>query len=418
MKKEWLVSASASKNYFFIFLLLTGISGYINAQNIDFCAPKNPYPGGCPALGTCPLPAECRQCPNDPFSLHDQEGGGTISSSGPLAIPSITAVNPPGGATITMSITNIDVSSGGFSTGEGCSSCTSPVTIHGITFTASGANFTITGTPDYASIGYTYSVTLQASAGGSTCSRTYNFNVVAYTADDGDPHITTVDRVHYDFQGVGEFIVLRGDSGDNFEIQTRQTPVATNGPGADSYTGLSTCVSLNTAVAARVGSHRVTYEPNINGVPDSSGMQLRVDGKLTTIDENGIDLGSGGRIVKPAGGGIEIDFPNGTSLVAIPNWWSYYGVWYLNVHVYHTMATKGIMGIIAPRSWLPKLPGGASVGPMPEGMHERFVTLYVKFADAWRVTDKTSLFDYTPGTSTATFTNKKLAGGKRRVVQH
>jgi hypothetical protein len=43
---------------------------------------------------------------------------------------------------------------------------------------------------------------------------------------------------------------------------------------------------------------------------------------------------------------------------------------------------------------------------MPEGLHDRFVTLYQKFADAWRITDKTSLFDYAPGTSTATFTDK------------
>jgi hypothetical protein len=81
------------------------------------------------------------------------------------AIPTITAINPPGGAAITMSTQNIDVFFGGFSTGEGCTSCTNPVTIHGITFTASGANYTITGTPDVASTGYSYEVTVKASAG-------------------------------------------------------------------------------------------------------------------------------------------------------------------------------------------------------------------------------------------------------------
>ena len=224
---------------------------------------------------------------------------------------------------------------------------------------------------------------------------------------DGDPHITTADGIHYDFQGAGEFIFLQGDSGNNFEIQNRQTPVATNSSVANSYTGLTTCVSLNTAIAARVGNHRVTYEPNINGNPDSSGMQLRVDGALITLGENGYDLGSGGRIVKlSAGPGIEIDFPDGTYIIVTSNWWSYYSVWYLNIDVYHTINTKGIMGTIAPRSWLPRLPDGKSVGPMPEGLHDRFVELYDTFANAWRVTDKTSLFDYASGTSTATFTNK------------
>ncbi|MFK9175244.1 hypothetical protein ACJEI5_25090, partial [Escherichia coli] len=79
----------------------------------------------------------------------------------------------------------------------------------------------------------------------------------------------------YDFQAVGEFVALLGDGGNNLEIQTRQTAVATSGPGTDPYTSLTTCVSVNTAVAARGGSHRVTYQPRIDGIPDSTGMQLR-----------------------------------------------------------------------------------------------------------------------------------------------
>jgi hypothetical protein len=148
-------------------------------------------------------------------------------------------------------------------------------------------------------------------------------------------------------------------------------------------------------------------------------MQLRVDGKLTELGDNGLDLGSGGRVMKsPAGGGaIEIDFPDGASLIVTPGWWSPYNQWYLNVSINNTSARKGISGVIAyndaapvisqrSKSWLPALPDGSSVGPMPNSMHDRFVTLYQKFADAWRVTDQTSLFDYAPGTSTATFTDK------------
>ncbi len=235
----------------------------------------------------------------------------------------------------------------------------------------------------------------------------FTLHIVTSGNGDGDPHITTADGIHYDFQGAGEFVFLKGDSGNNFEIQNRQIPVSTNSSVANSYTGLTTCVSLNTAIAARVGNHRVTYEPNINGNPDSSGMQLRVDGSLITLGDSGYDLGSGSRIVKLSGvSGIEIDFPDGTYVLVTSNWWSYYSVWYLNIDVYHTTNTKGIMGSIAPRSWLPGLPDGKSIGPMPEDLHERFLQLYGTFANAWRVTDKTSLFDYAPGTSTATFTNK------------
>jgi subtilisin family serine protease len=223
--------------------------------------------------------------------------------------------------------------------------------------------------------------------------------------NDGDPHLTTVDGVHYDFQSAGEFVALLGEG---LEIQTRQTPIATTFiPGSNAYTGLATCVSVNSAVAARVGTHRVSYEPNISGIPDPSGMQLRVDGILTTLGAQGLDLGSGGRIMKsPTGNGIEIDFPNGTTLIVTPGWWASQGKWYLNVDAYHTPATEGIMGYIASGSWLPALPDGASLGPKPAAVHERYVDLYETFANAWRVTDATSLFDYAPGTSTANFTLK------------
>jgi hypothetical protein len=219
----------------------------------------------------------------------------------------------------------------------------------------------------------------------------------------------TVDGTHYDFQSAGEFTVLRGDK---IEVQARQTPVATAFiPGKTPYTGLQTCVSLYSAVAARVGKHRVTYEPNIKGVPDPTGLQLRVDGVLTELRSQGINLGSDGRIIKPwAGeGSIEIDYSGGTQLVVVPAYWPDQQKWYLNVNVYGTTATKGTFGQLAVaselgKSWLPALPDGTSLGPKPTSLHERYVELYDRFANAWRVKDSTSLFDYAPGTTTATFT--------------
>jgi len=248
-----------------------------------------------------------------------------------------------------------------------------------------------------------------SNAGGLNPSGTSNFD--AYTdrvsglpaANEGDPHITTVDGIHYDFQSAGEFVVLR--DADGMQIQTRQTPVPTASVVTNAYTGLTTCVSLNTAVAARVGNHRVTYEPNLSGVPDPSGLQLRVDGNLTTLGPSGINLGASGRIIKaPVGDGIEIDFANGTILVVTANWWPSQSRWYLNVDLRSTPALEGIMGALARNSWLPLLPDGTQLGPKPTSLHQRFVDLYDKFANAWRVTKATSLFDYAPGTSTDTFT--------------
>lgn len=186
--------------------------------------------------------------------------------------------------------------------------------------------------------------------------------------NDGDPHITTVNGIHYDFQNGGEFVSLR--DGNGTEIQTRQTPVAS-----------APWVSVNTAVAARVGNHRVTWQPNISGTPDPSGLQLRIDGALTTLGADGLNLGPGGRVTKLGGNGIEINFPDGTAMIATSNWWASQSQWYIDVHVYRTPATEGLMGVVEPNSWL-----------QPQ------------FAAKWSVTSATSLFDYAPNVTTNTFT--------------
>jgi hypothetical protein len=82
-----------------------------------------------------------------------------------------------------------------------------------------------------------------------------------------------------------------------------------------------------------------------------------------------------------AGDSLEINFPDGTALFVTATWWASQSQWYLNVRVFHTPATEGIMGVVEPDSWL-----------QPQ------------FAHTWRVTDETSLFDYAPGRSTKTFT--------------
>jgi hypothetical protein len=46
------------------------------------------------------------------------------------------------------------------------------------------------------------------------------------------------------------------------------------------------------------------------------------------------------------------------------------------------------------------------MGPMPPSLHDRYVGLYEKFGETWRVADASSLFDYAPGTSTRDFTLK------------
>jgi hypothetical protein len=238
------------------------------------------------------------------------------------------------------------------------------------------------------------------------------------TSIKGEPHITTLNGTYYNFQAAGEFVALLDPDGT--EIQTRQTPIPTSAPGnydpgGLDNDGLVSCLAMNTAVAAKVGSHRVTYEPSFTGAYASGPFQLRIDGKLTTLDAQGVSLAGGGQVKNSSeGGGIEVDFTDGKIMTAVPAG-SYDSMNLLNVAAEDLglvsepggVTESGLSGTVPTGSWLPALPNGNSVGPMPSTLHDRYVTLYDTFANAWRVTANNSLFDYAPNTSTATFTNTK-----------
>ena len=225
----------------------------------------------------------------------------------------------------------------------------------------------------------------------------------------GDPHIKTIDGVNYDFQADGEFTLLR-DTG--IEIQARQTAVATQIPhGPNWHTGLTSCVSVNSAVAIRMGGHRITYQPGLSGRPNPEGLELRIDGKLTRMERSEILLPLGGRIMQTvAPGGIQIEAPGGAVIVITPGQWN--NGWHLNLDMRHIRATEGIMGAIAPGNWLPALPDGSFLGERPDDRGARYKQLYGVFGNAWRVSNETALFDYADGTGTKDFTIESWPNGE------
>jgi hypothetical protein len=203
------------------------------------------------------------------------------------------------------------------------------------------------------------------------------------TQSNGDPHLVTVNKIRYNFQSAGEFTLLRS-ADDSLEIQGRQEPYQT-----------STEVSINTAIAAKVGSHRVGVY-----VVDS-GLQARVDGSVVDLTGGPQDLGSGARI-SAVSKGFEIDFPDGTQM-----WTLAVGSWGINAQIKpsDSLKTSGV-GLLGP-----VIPGGLGVPALPDGTRlpaatndqEHNAVLYGQFADAWRVSDSTTLFDYDPGKSAASY---------------
>jgi hypothetical protein len=203
----------------------------------------------------------------------------------------------------------------------------------------------------------------------------------------GDPHLLTINNYRYDFQGAGEFTLLRSKDG-SLEIQTRQEP----------YTGNGTPrVATNTALAVKVAAHRVGVYVT------SAGLQAKLDGAALDITK-ATDLGGGARIA-PYTNGLEIDFQDGTKLWALS-----VGQWGVNAEISPSDALRssgvGLLGSIVPGGLgVPALPDGTRL-PIAADKHQRHAVVYGRYADAWRVTDTTTLFDYDTGKTTATYTQK------------
>ena len=202
----------------------------------------------------------------------------------------------------------------------------------------------------------------------------------------GDPHMLTVNQYRYDMQAAGEFTLVTSPDG-SVDIQARQEPYGTSGQ-----------VAINTAVATKVGGHRVGVYAT------GSGLVAHVDGAVVDLTAGPQDLGNGGRIAA-VDKGFEIDFPDGTQMWALA-----VGQWGINAQIKASATLRadatGVLGpVVAGGLGIPALPDGTRL-PVASSETDRRQTINGRFADAWRLSDATSLFDYDPGKSTATYTIK------------
>ncbi len=200
----------------------------------------------------------------------------------------------------------------------------------------------------------------------------------------GDVHLTTFDGLHYDFQAAGEFVLARSTVvGNAFEVQLRMEPW---------YSGAS--VSVATMTAIRIGAHTIT-------VALDRAAAVWIDGSATSLPADGtaVDLGAG-TIRQLSASTYQVDYFNGLS-VSIANAGSYLNV---NVSLPPDLAPGTVSGLLGNASGnianAFTLPGGA-VLQQPLSYDD----LYTAWANAWRVSQATSLLDYQPGETTDTFTD-------------
>jgi hypothetical protein len=182
----------------------------------------------------------------------------------------------------------------------------------------------------------------------------------------GDPHFTTYDGVHYDFQGIGDFVLTRSTvAGDQFDVQIL-TRAWNNG------------TSLIESAVATLCNHDVTFEAGAGG-----GL-IRLDGAPVTLSAGGPALTAGGcKILEPSSGEYQVVWDTG-EMLDLTNNVSNDDVFYLNVS--------------SQLSWIDGL--SSMEGLLSSDLNP----------DAWRVTGVDSLFDPVPEPGTLTLLASALAG--------
>lgn len=226
-----------------------------------------------------------------------------------------------------------------------------------------------------------------AGAGGGTCTGALSCTCdgPTRTRAGGDPHIVSLDRIYYDFQGIGEYVLAEAVTGEPFVVQGRLR----------SFSG-GRCprVSVHQVMATRLGGHRVTLKA------DPRQAVLTVDGEVVDLIDDYLELGDGATISRePESRRYQLRYSAGEVLTVNNN-----GS-YLN------------MALSLPSSRFGEIRGvwGTFDGDITNEVTTRdgrvleepvdWDDFYRDFGDSWRVTQDESLFNYATGEDTSTFTD-------------
>jgi hypothetical protein len=201
----------------------------------------------------------------------------------------------------------------------------------------------------------------------------------------GDPHLITFDRLAYDFQAVGEFLFVHSRD-DSFQIQTRMQPWRH-----------FRVVSVISAVAMQVAADRI-------GIYVGRTPALYLNGVPTALDNGTITLPHGGRLIVQAGR-YTVIWPDGSQVRV-----SHIGM-YLNLQVLLPATRQGrVAGLLGN---LDGEPGNDLItrDGVPVSIRPSFEELYTQYGESWRIRQEESLFDYSAGETTATYTDRTFPTG-------
>lgn len=236
------------------------------------------------------------------------------------------------------------------------------------------------------------------------CGSSWLSALVAGANGHGDPHFTTFDHVQFDFQGAGEYVLVKSSS-DDLELQGRFEPRPADpsvGPACEG-------VSWFQAVAMRLDGTRVEIHGGgdlvVNGTPvaDTAALAAALPAEVGFETERAaVSPGGMGTYTFTLKDGTRIAVTNGSSLL---------------VQVFPAASRKGSLeglfgGYNDSKAETFQLPDGSILG-MPLSRQQ----LYGQFGEQWRVADASkSLFSYKPGEGPGTFYIANFPSTPGRIV--
>lgn len=224
----------------------------------------------------------------------------------------------------------------------------------------------------------------------------------------GDPHLVSFDGARFSFQTVGEFVLAKSASG-HMEVQARQRAESSD-------------FSLNTAIAMNVAGDRLCFYGNEK--PDSDRTSLfRLNGNPIQVDNRTYHLPHGGTVVKSGKKEYVVSWPSGERVIMDLNTFGSMDFVNLTIEIIPCLDEEfaGVFGNAnrnvnddfrtangrSPKeNFVTFVSSDPQVNRVAREIEQEHLAYIARdFANDWRVTNETTLFDYAFGENTMTYTD-------------